>query len=572
MRNLSNKTYSQSTIPEEILTKYFRPLSFWQFEKGFGELHRCVWISLPSNCHMDKELLDKYVYPVINSVFRMKLIQLPLLRICCLAFICNAIGATFDYVPSDVKPPVPQREFRGGWVATVANIDWPSKPGLPVAQQKSELIEIMDKAAKLNLNAVVFQVRPACDTMYASKIEPWAYYLTGAMGKPPEPFYDPLSLAVEEAHKRGMELHAWFNPYRAWHPSDKGPTSPKHISKTHPEMVVKYGKHLWLDPSQKTVQDYSLNVVMDVVKRYDIDGVHFDDYFYPYKETNAQGAKIDFPDDSSWQKYVSSGGKLSRADWRRQNVDTFVQRVYQSIKATKPSVKFGIAPFGIWQPGNPAQIKGFNAYDELYCDSLKWLTNGWIDYCAPQLYWAIAPKDQSYPVLLKWWLDNNPKQRNIWPGINTGNVVKKWKSEEIENQIKISREQSSGKSGVIHWSMKSLMRNSGNLASNLESGLYSEPALVPAFPYLSSKAPSKPKVAVSKTGTLSWPTPSEKIAVWVFQSKSGDKWKTQILPSQTRSQSIPEGTEAVALTAVDRNGLASPVTVLAKRGDISKKD
>jgi hypothetical protein len=200
------------------------------------------------------------------------------------------------------------------------------------------------------------------------------------------------------------------------------------------------------------------------------------------------------------------------------------------------------------------------------------MTNGWIDYCAPQLYWAIAAKEQSYPVLLKWWLENNPKQRNIWPGINTGNVSGKWKADEIENQIKISREQSSGKSGVIHWSMKSLMRNSGNLASNLEAGMYSEPALVPAFPYLSSKAPSKPKVTVSKTGTLTWTGPSEKISVWVFQSKSGGKWQTQILPNQMRSQSIPEGSEAVALTAVDRNGLASPATVLAKRGDISKKD
>src|SRR5882724_12073739 len=279
------------------------------------------------------------------------------------------------YQVSSVTPPPLAREFRGVWIATVANIDWPSKPGLTTAQQKAELISLLSHAAQLKLNAVIFQVRPACDALYDSKIEPWSEYLTGVMGKAPEPFYDPLAFALEEAHKRGLELHAWFNPYRALHKSHSGNISAGHISRTHPELVRSYGEYLWLDPGEREVQEYSLRVVMDVVKRYDIDGVQFDDYFYP----DPTGLNREFPDEASWRKYGVSG-KLSRADWRRENVNAFISRVYTSIKAAKPWVKFGVAPFGIWRPGEPAQITGFDAYASLYADSRKWLAEGWVDY------------------------------------------------------------------------------------------------------------------------------------------------------------------------------------------------
>jgi len=258
-----------------------------------------------------------------------------------------------------------------------------------VAGQKAELLAILDRAAQLRLNAIIFQVRPACDALYASPIEPWSEYLTGAMGKAPQPFYDPLTFAVEEAHKRGLELHAWFNPYRAAHPSAKSPIASNHISKTKPSLVRRYGKHLWLDPGEKEVQDYSLSVVMDVVRRYDVDGVHFDDYFYPYKESEGG-----FPDDASWKRF-GAGGKLSRDDWRRENVNTFIRRVYETIKAAKPWVKFGVSPFGIWRPGNPSSVQGLDAYQELYADSRKWLQNAWVDYFTPQLYWRIIAPRQS---------------------------------------------------------------------------------------------------------------------------------------------------------------------------------
>lgn len=482
--------------------------------------------------------------------------------------------ASTNYTTATIKPPpLPVREFRAAWVATVGNIDWPSKPGLPVEQQKSELLAILDRAAKLNLNAVILQVRPACDAIYASQIEPWSFYLTGAMGKAPEPFYDPLAFAVEEAHKRNLELHAWFNPYRAGILASKSIPSAGHISKTHPNLVRKYGGHLWLDPGEKEVQDYSLSVVMDVVKRYDIDGVHFDDYFYPYKELDEKQQEMEFPDEASWKRY-GVDGKLNREDWRRENVNTFVHRVYDSIKAEKPWVKFGVSPFGIWQPGYPQQIKGFNSYGKIYCDSRKWLANGWMDYCAPQLYWSINLPDTSFPVLLKWWSNQNPKHRNIWPGLNSDKVGRKlkteertWTADEIVNQIKIARHENGGATGVIQWSMKSLMQNRGDLATTLAKGLYAEPALVPASAWLERRAPAKPHMWEGKDGEFKWePAGVEKVSAWVLQTKANNQWHTTILPGEAREQMAGGSPDAIALTEIDRCGVASAPIVLKRNG------
>ncbi|HEX3800995.1 MAG TPA: family 10 glycosylhydrolase [Verrucomicrobiae bacterium] len=471
-----------------------------------------------------------------------------------------------NYVPVVMDPPAVEREFRGAWVATVGNIDWPSKPGLTVKQQQDEFLAILDRAVKLHLNAIVFQVRPACDAMYSSKLEPWSGYLSGTMGAAPQPFYDPLEFAVTEAHRRGLELHAWFNPFRAALLPAKMPMSSNHISHTHPDWVRKYGTMLWLDPGEKKVQDYSLRVVMDVVRRYDIDGVHFDDYFYPYKEQDAQHRDLEFPDEASWKKY-GAGGKLSHEDWRRENVNTFVRHVYESIKETKPWVKFGIAPFGIWQPGYPAQIKGFNAYNVLYGDSRKWLTNGWVDYLAPQLYWAIAPPDQSFPVLLKWWEEQNPKHRNIWPGLDSERVGGKWAAFEIINQIKTTRELSGSSAGSIHWADHTLMSNRGNLATELENGPYSAPALIPSSPWLEKKAPGKPKLMVDGHDQVNWqPAAFDKISAWVVQTKANGSWRTAILPGDARHQPLTDSPEIVAVTAIDRCGVASPAMVV-KRSD-----
>ena len=478
------------------------------------------------------------------------------------------VGAA-SYEPSKTIPPKPQREYRAAWVATVENIDWPSRKGLTTAEQKAELVSMLDRASDLKLNAVILQVRPACDALYASRIEPWSEYLTGTMGKPPEPFYDPLAFAIEEAHKRGLELHAWFNPYRARLLSARSPAASNHVSNTRPQLVRDYGKFLWLDPGEKEVQDYSLGVVMDVVKRYDIDGAHFDDYFYPYKENDRAGNEMDFPDEASWQRF-GAGSKLSRDDWRRQNVNVFIERVYKSIKATKPWVKFGLSPFGIWRSGTPSQIKGYDAYAKLYADSREWLARGWLDYFAPQLYWAIDSREQSFPVLLKWWSGQNAQHRHLMPGLDSTKTARRWKPEEIINQIRLTRQQA-GASGHIHWNMSSLMRSTG-LAAALQRELYAEPALVPASPWLGNAQLRKPTLAANQSASqagsqFTWNLgEGQKAWLWLLQVRAGNEWHTEILPADQTSRNPGRlAPEIVAVSAVDRNGNVGPAAVVRIR-------
>lgn len=479
--------------------------------------------------------------------------------------------AAFSLKAAPVLPPQPQREFRAGWVPSVGNIQWPSKKGLPVDEQKKELITILNRAQEMKLNAIILQVRPACDALYASKIEPWSEYLTGEMGKAPVPFYDPLTFAVDEAHQRGLELHAWVNPYRARVVASKSPIAASHVAKKYPGMVVPYGKYLWLDPGQKAVQDYTLTVITDIVRRYDIDGLHMDDYFYPYIEKDEAKKNIPFPDDASWQAYQTSGGKLTRGDWRRQNVNTLVARSYQTIKATKPWVKFGVAPFGIWKPGNPptTSMKSGNMYEEIYCDSLKWWTNGWVDYMSPQLYWPINPPDQSFTALTKWWGEHNTKGRHLWPGMNTGKSGStNWAADEILNQIKVTRSVPKA-NGHIHWSMKSVMQNKGGLADSLKT-LYDEPALVPASPWLGGSAPAKPTVSSKRQKNeikVQWSAAGrEKPAWWVLQKRVGAIWNTDILPGDQSSVAIATSEtstpNAIAVSAVSRLGALSAPSVI----------
>ncbi len=379
------------------------------------------------------------------------------------------------------------REFRAVWVATVANIDWPSKPGLSNDDLRIEMVRILDRAQKLHLNAIVFQVRPSADAMYPSKLEPWSWFLTGTQGKGLERNFDPLQFTIEESHRRGIELHVWLNPYRVLHPMQHGPVCDTHLSVTHPEVVKKYGPYLWMDPSEKEVQDHSFDVFMDLVDRYDIDGIHVDDYFYPYSVKDANNKKVPFPDDPSWQKYLASGGRLDRDNWRRQSVDLFIERVYKGVKRRKRWVKFGISPFGIYRPGIPQGIKaGVDQYAELYADALKWYRDGLCDYLAPQLYWPIAQKPQSYPILLKYWQEQNKLGRHLWVGNFTSRLNPKdgnWKPKEVLDQIELSRKGQSDP-GNIHFSMEAFSQNWNGINEALENGPYKLPALVPASPWL----------------------------------------------------------------------------------------
>lgn len=484
-----------------------------------------------------------------------------------LVLIASCLSSPAAYRPSLVAPPKPAREMRGAWIATVSNIDWPSTNNLSTAQQKAELVAIMDRACQLRLNTLIFQVRPACDALYASELEPWSEYLTGTMGKAPEPFYDPLRFAIEQAHKRGLELHAWFNPYRARHSAAKGPVALSHITKTRPQLVRSYGNSLWLDPGEKAVQDYSLAVILDVVKRYDVDGIHLDDYFYPYTEKNSSGGDLDFPDESSWKRYGAGKG-LSREDWRRENVNAFIHRTYDLIKQAKPWVRFGISPFGIWRPGSPRQIQGYDAYAKLYADSRTWLSNGWLDYFAPQLYWSIDAPQQSFPVLLEWWARQNSKRRVLVAGMDSTKVPRRWPPEEIVGQIKITRKEQ-GIGGHVHWNMKALMRSEA-LDAALLTQVYAEPALAPVLTWLGGKSPAKPSLSVRSGGhsvEADWQAADqEAVVLWVLQTRSAGKtWKTKLLPADRRSSTM-EGAapEVIALIAVGRYGQLSRPAVLQK--------
>ncbi len=474
---------------------------------------------------------------------------------------------------AEVEVPAPAREFRAAWVATVANIDWPSKRDLTSRQQQEELIALMDRAARLNLNAIIFQVRPHCDALYASELEPWSEYLTGAMGRPPEPFYDPLGLSVELAHERGLELHVWFNPYRASHPSGKSELSSDHISKTMPHVVREYGKHLWLDPGEPEASDHSLAVIMDVVRRYDVDGAHFDDYFYPYPIKDDEGNKVDFPDEPSWKKAQAAGETLSRDDWRRQNVDQLIERVYREIKKEKPWVKFGVSPFGIWRPGHPKEIKGFDAYASLYADARKWFREGSVDYLTPQLYWKIDSSGQSYPLLLRWWHQQNKLGRHLWPGNFTSRVANPgsgdWPVDEIIRQVDVTRGQT-GATGNVHFSMKALMEDRRGMAAALAAGPYQQPALVPASPWLGGEPPAMPAVR-RRRAKLHFRMPDKSSPwLWVIQTHSTDGWQTRILPGHLDEYDLDRqaGTGApsqVAVTAVNRLGQAGPAKLLGGR-------
>ncbi len=354
-----------------------------------------------------------------------------------------------------------QKEFRGVWIASVANLHWPSKRGLSTEEQQNELCAMLDKIAALNLNVIILQIRPACDALYHSTLEPWSEVLTGTMGKAPDPYYDPLEFAIKEAHKRNLELHAWINPFRARvnYKTAKSPADPLHVSQKFPDFMIPYSKNLLLNPGEPKALKHVLEVVKDIVMRYEIDGFHIDDYFYPYPEKDKN-----FDDLKSYTQY---GGILSLKEWRRNNINTFVQTMYKMIKKLKPQVKVSISPFGIWQPGVPEGINGgISAYDDLCADSKKWLNEGWCDYFMPQLYWAISSK-QDYKSLLDWWVTQNKHHKLLVPG----NYLF-LKPQEIINQINITRN-TRGTAGNCLYSIEPLLNKKNNIYDLLLENCYS---------------------------------------------------------------------------------------------------
>lgn len=314
----------------------------------------------------------------------------------------------------------PKRELRAAWIATVSNIDWPSKPGLPAIQQQQEFIKRLDELQELGCNAVIVQIRPASDAFYKSDEEPWSRYLTGRQGQPPFPYYDPLEFMVTEAHKRNMEFHAWFNPFRALTDSRKNPNPPKHVTRTHPEWLVTYGGKSQLNPGIPEVREYVIKIILDVVKRYDIDAVHLDDYFYPYRIAGQE-----FGDAATFAKYKQNF--TNKDDWRRNNVSLFISTLHTNIRHAKYYVKIGISPFGVWRnaskdPEGSATRGGQTCYDDLYADVLLWAKKGWIDYLMPQLYWEHKHRAAAFDVLLPWW-EAHSYGRHVYYGLGVYRMV-----------------------------------------------------------------------------------------------------------------------------------------------------
>ena len=443
--------------------------------------------------------------------------------------------------------------MRGVWIATVANIDWPSRRDLTADQQRAELLDILDRAVGAGLNTIVFHVRPAGDALYESPLEPWGIMLTGTQGMTPG--YDPLAFAVDEAHKRGLELHAWINPFRAGNTADSLKLSPSHVFRARRDLGRVYGSQLWFDPGEPDVHDHVIRVVTDIARRYDIDAIHADDYFYPYPQTDASNRPIPFPDAEA---YARSGGTLSLGDWRRANVDRFVERLYREVHLVRPTLRVGISPFGIWRPGSPAGVTGLDAYATIYADARKWLQEGWVDYLAPQLYWAISAPQQSFSALLDWWIAQSARGRHVWPGLAAYRVQdgtsSAFSTSEIPGQVRLTRDRPAGTGHLLYNTTSTLTRNGGAVAASLSAELYRTRAILPAFPWLDSSVPGAPALRVANGSLEIVPAAGESARWWVVRLESSGGWTTRVVFKTERSMTLPGGTKRVLVNAVDAAG------------------
>lgn len=383
----------------------------------------------------------------------------------------------------------PKREMRAAWIATVTNLDWPSSNTLTTAQQQQELISLLDELKRDGINTVIFQVRSESDAMYSSSFDPWSYWLTGSQGTPPYPYYDPLEFAIEEAHKRGMELHAWFNPYRAERNVGNYPVASNHVTVLHPDWVIQIGTIKFLNPGLQAVRNYVSSVVYDVVSRYDVDGAHFDDYFYPYppNDMTPYNPINDTLDNSTFAS--DPRGFTNKYDWRRDNVNILIQQVYDTIQFVKPWVKFGISPFGIWKNGVPTGITGLSAYDDIYCDAIAWLHDKSIDYLTPQLYWPFGG-GQDYGKLQPWWADSvEANGRHFYPGHAYYRIVNWTNPSEMPNQIRFDRSNPKVQGGVF-FRAKNFPENPKGVTDTLRNNLYRYKALLPVMNWKGTVPPN----------------------------------------------------------------------------------
>ncbi len=396
----------------------------------------------------------------------------------------------------------PKREFRGAWMHTVYQEQYSRQN---TEENKAYLRDQLDKLQAAGVNAVLFQVRPQADAFYPSDLEPWSRYLT-QNGQAPQPFWDPLQFMIDECHARGMELHAWLNPYRVTS-SAKQTLPANHVYNKHPEWFLRYDGKLYFDPGLPQSREFITDVVMDIVNRYEVDGIHFDDYFYPYPVKGQE-----FPDDASFAKY---GNGMKRDDWRRKNVDLLIEGLHEKISNTKPWVIFGISPFGIWRnkANDPrgSETNGLQNYDALYADVLLWAREGWIDYLLPQLYWELEHKSASYLTLVDWW-NNNTEGRNLYVGQDVGVTMKKpdlapsTEPTQLRHKINLTRE-AKNIGGNCWWPGYSITANHAGVADSLSNDFQSTVALVPTYPWISTTKPAQPTVKANGR-KLSWTVPA----------------------------------------------------------------
>ena len=401
------------------------------------------------------------------------------------------------------------REFRGAWIQCVNG----QFMGMSTADMQKTLTYQLDELQKDGANAIIFQVRPECDALYNSSIEPWSRFLTGEQGKAPSPYWDPLQWMIEQCHKRGMELHAWINPYRA-KTKTTHVLSPKHIAHKRRDLVFEYDGQYILNPAYDENRQYICHVVGDILRRYDVDGLHIDDYFYPYP---AAGCTI--PDEQLYRR--NPGGHSNIGDWRRYNVNLFMKEMHDTIRAVKPWVKFGVSPFGIYRnkksDPNGSDTRGLQNYDDLYADVLLWINNGWVDYCVPQIYWQIGHPTADYKTLIQWW-DRNASARPLYIGEDVERTVK-YKDDDNPNQHQMPAKYklhdfANNVQGTVLWYAKAAVDKIDNYGMMLRNVYWRTPALQPLMPFISKKQPGKPRkvkmVWTSDGPMLFWTAPKTK--------------------------------------------------------------
>ena len=474
---------------------------------------------------------------------------------------------------------IPKYEMRGAWIATVINLDWPASRNQNPIEQQIDLRNMIESLHQSGINTVFFQVRSEADAMYQSNFEPWSIYLTGQQGRAPAPAWDPLAFAIEEAHKRGMELHAWFNPYRAERSIGGYTLADNHIRKQHPEWTLEFSSGIAIiNPGIPDARQYVIDVIMDVVRNYDVDGVHFDDYFYPYSGTTTE-------DQATFATYGGPFGDIRT--WRTYNINMFVKGVYQAIKAERPDVDFGISPFGIWRSGVPSGITGLSAVDVLYADALNWLNQGWVDYIMPQLYWAFGG-GQDFAKLAPWWGEQR-NGRMIYAGHGLYRSERNtfsgtlFSANEIPRQVRFVRDEPEVQGSVFFRAKNLTTFGSKGFADSLSTTLYTRPSITPPYDWEDQRAPSAVENLTMTKGTdgsvtLQWDEPfsdpvAKRYVVYRVASTVEPTWWAEVsfgtsmiaVTGETRFTDLPpagDDSYYYAVTAASANNIESDVAVL----------